>query len=125
MASTSKSHTDRERTTALNTRKSRFLRLPGETRNRIYHYALKGDVYIRACSPGHHSTQERKNCPALLASCRQIQQETVLLSYQKFTIHFAPWRFWAFCLALSSTEHLSSVKCQAIRRIDVGEIEID
>jgi hypothetical protein len=47
------------------------------------------------------------------------------MPYQTLTIHFARWEFSAFCLALSSTERLSSTKCQTIRRIDVGETEID
>ena len=98
---------------------SHLLRLPGEIKNVIHHYALEGEVHIRTYSIHHHDTHNRKNRLTLPASCRQIQLEIVLLPYQFLTIRFARWKFRAFCLTLSSR------KCQAIRKIHMEGVEKD
>ncbi|CAG5173214.1 uncharacterized protein ALTATR162_LOCUS7596 [Alternaria atra] len=119
MASTSKSHVDREAITVGDIHESHLLRLPGEIKNVIHHYALEGEVHIRTYSIHHHDTHNRKNRLTLPASCRQIQLEIVLLPYQFLTIRFARWKFRAFCLTLSSR------KCQAIRKIHMEGVEKD
>jgi hypothetical protein len=106
-----------------NARESHILRLPGEIRNSIYYYVLQGELYAK--SPGRHipiERSERKNRLALLASYRQVQQETALLPYKLCTIHFSSGQFRVLSF------NLSLAKRQAIRSIhldDIGSGETD
>lgn len=64
----------------------RFLDLPAELRNMIYHYLIQGRVELRRWAPGRYCA------PSVLVACSQIYYEAILVFYSS-SIFYVP-RMW-------------------------------